>query len=133
MSDWSSTPPAKPGFYWLRTEGDIRVAHVVHGILGLHVKLPGLIGDDAALQTLAMSPPAAVWCGPVETPQAWTLREPTEPGWYWVKGPKRIATVVRLFARSDDSSMWVSMPGQADVSLRRAGHSECVWAGPLEA
>jgi len=127
VSDWCKTPPELPGFCWIRSEAEERVVHLAYGICGLQISVPGLKDDETDVLILEQME----WRGPLERPQAWTSGEPTVPGWYWVEGPKRIATVVHLYRPPADEALWVAANGERDQPLRGAGLGGCVWAGPL--
>lgn len=127
VSDWCKTPPEFSGFCWIRSEAEERVVHLAYGICGLQISVPGLKDDETDVLILEQME----WRGPLEKPKAWTSGEPTVPGWYWVEGPKRIATVVHLYCPPAGDALWVAANGERDQPLVGAGLGGCVWAGPL--
>jgi hypothetical protein len=124
--DWSQRPPAEPGFYWMRDPAHgVRAVHVILAPGALRVRVPGIRGE-ASIDSPALR--AMRWRGPLGKPGRWTAWPPPRAGWYWVKGPQQMATVVAVAGE----------PGGFEVHGPDLGPREpdpvscCVWAGPLD-
>jgi hypothetical protein len=109
--------------------GRLRVVQAMGSDDDTQLALPGLGGEHAPDAPAVQN---KKWCGPLESPGAWSSTQPSAPGWYWSgRGPAE-ATVVCLFKPwDDDDALWVAMIGRREAPLRDAGLSDCYWAGPL--
>jgi hypothetical protein len=128
---WTTEKPTGPGFWWFRTRsakvGMLQVIRIRGGQLGC---LMVGVADPYP----PPDPEGNIAWGPqLPKPGRWSEARPTEPGFYWVEGPKLLRTVGEYMETPNGYQFLLpGRPWSPDAPLEDEILEGCAWS-PIRA